>query len=70
VKVTLEEVGNNTERMIKKFLKKVKKSGIIKEVFDRKFYKKPSVEKTEAERKRRKVLEELKKELNSEETHN
>lgn len=70
MKVTLDECNGNTEKMIKRFLKKVKKSGVLKEVFDRKYYKKPSVAKAEAERKRRKVLEELKKEQNPDETHN
>ena len=49
VKVTSRECRNNTERMIRRFIKKV-----IEEVKDRKHYKKPSVAKKEkSERARR-----------------
>ena len=34
--------NESPERLIKRFLKKVKKSGIIEEMKDRKHYKKPS----------------------------
>jgi ribosomal protein S21 len=45
--VTAKECKNNTERMIRKFTKKVKKERIIEEVRNRKRYKKPSVAKKE-----------------------
>lgn len=41
VEVRAEE-DYNLEKMIKRFSKKVKKDGILKEVFDRKFFKKDS----------------------------
>ena len=47
VGVTAKECKNNTERMIRKFIKKVKKERIIEEVRNRKRYKKPSVAKKE-----------------------
>lgn len=47
VSVTARECRNNTEKMIRKFLKKVKKERIIEEVRDRRYYKKPSVAKKE-----------------------
>jgi len=47
VGVTAKECKNNTERMIRKFIKKVKKERIIEEVRNRKRYKKPSVCKKE-----------------------
>jgi len=47
VGVTSRECKNNTERMIRKFIKKVKKERIIEEVRNRKRYKKPSVAKKE-----------------------
>lgn len=65
VEVTLEEVRGNTSRMIKKFIKKVKKSKILERVREKSFYEKPSkkrrrqkikklqnIKKAEAERKR------------------
>jgi ribosomal protein S21 len=66
--VTSKETRGNVERMIRKFIKKVKRERIIEEVRDRKRYKKPSVAKKEKriraerirlkeERKRRKAQE-------------
>jgi len=40
--VTAEECNNNVDRMIRRFTKKVKKEGIIEEVRNRKYYKKPT----------------------------
>ena len=40
--VSIEEVGGNITRLIKKFSKKVKKLGILEEVRDRMYYTKPS----------------------------
>ncbi len=55
--VTAKECRGNVEKMIRKFLKKVKKERIIEQVRDRRFHKKPSVKKREkrirAERMRR-----------------
>ena len=39
------ERNDSDERLIKRFLKKVKKLGIIQEVLDRRYYVKPSVQK-------------------------
>ena len=47
VGVTSRECKNNAERMIRRFIKKVKKERIIEEVRNRKRYKKPSVAKKE-----------------------
>lgn len=62
MKVTLEEVGGNVDKMIKKFLKKVKKSKIVEEVLDRKYYIKPSVEQRLAKIARKRVLKKLREE--------
>jgi len=43
VEVTLEEVGGNANRLIRRFMKKVKKERIIEDYLDRRFYEKPSV---------------------------
>jgi ribosomal protein S21 len=45
--VKARECRGNHERMIRRFIKKVKKERIIEEVRDRKRYKKPSVAKKE-----------------------
>lgn len=58
--------GESQESLIRRFLRKVKKSEIIKEVWERKYYDKPSVKKTERKRKRKRVLEKLKKEREKE----
>ena len=59
VEVTLEEVGGNASRLIRRFMKKVKKERIIEDYLDRRFYEKPSA-------KRRK--EKLKKLRNAQKT--
>ena len=42
VEVTLREVKGDVGRMIRKFMKKVKKERIIEDYLDRRFYEKPS----------------------------
>ena len=44
------------ERMIKRFIKKCKKLGIIDEVKDRRFFKSNSEKRNEAKRKRRRAI--------------
>ena len=63
VKVTLKECRGNTERMIRRFIKKSKKAKIVEQVRDRRYYKKPSDKKREDRKKadRRRVRDELKK---------
>lgn len=46
--VTSDECRGNHEKMIRKFLKKVKKSGIIEEYREREYYVKPSEKKRKA----------------------
>jgi ribosomal protein S21 len=53
------------EKMIKKFSRKVKKSGILDEVNDRRFHTKPS-DKRRAEKKRRNRLIEIENEKRKE----
>ncbi len=42
VEVTLEECGGNEDRMIKKFMKKLHKSNLLKDLRERSVYMKPS----------------------------
>ena len=58
--------GESQEALIKRFLRKVKKSGILKEVWDRKFYEKPSAKRNFKKRQRKRILEKLKKEREKE----
>ena len=48
------------ERLIKRFIKKVKKEGIMETVRDRKYYKKPSEDRREKAIKRQRQLDKLK----------
>ena len=43
VKVSLKETRGNVSRMIRKFMKKVKKERIIENYLDKRFYEKPSI---------------------------
>lgn len=58
--------GESQEALIRRFLKKVKKSEILKEVWDRKYYEKPSTKKNVANRKRKRLMEKLRKEREQE----
>ena len=42
VSVDIKQAGGNISRLIKKFMKKVKKERIIEDYLDRRFYEKPS----------------------------
>jgi ribosomal protein S21 len=56
VKVTSKECRNIPERMIRRFIKKVKKEGVLEAYKEKRYHKKPSVAKKEkrlrAERRR------------------
>jgi ribosomal protein S21 len=65
--ITVEKSrGESQEALIRRFLKKVKKSEILKEVWDRKYYEKPSTKKNVANRKRKRLMEKLRKEREQE----
>jgi len=61
--VKAKECRGNTERMIRKFIKKTKKERIVEEVKDRRCYKKPSIKKKEKRirAQRRRLREERKR---------
>ena len=59
IEVRSDECRDNPEIMVRKFIKKVRKSGILDEVRDRKYYKKPSIVKNEQKRRRLKLLNKL-----------
>jgi small subunit ribosomal protein S21 len=47
------------ERLIKRFSRKVKKEGIIEEVRDRRFYKKPSSVRRQKKLRRKRIIQKL-----------
>jgi ribosomal protein S21 len=57
MKVSLDEVDGNAEKMIKKFLKKTKKMRIIEDCFDRRYYIKPSAKRNQERRFRQRARE-------------
>ena len=59
--------NENQERLIKRFIKKTKKLGILEEIKDRRFYKKPSDKKRRARQKAiaRRKKEEAKRNKNN-----
>lgn len=59
--------GESQESLIRRFLRKVKKSDIIREVWDRQYFEKPSVKKNRRNRKRKRILEKIQKEREAEE---
>lgn len=59
VKARRNESG---EALIKRFSRKVKDSGVIKEILDRRYYEKPSVKRRREKIKRKRVLAKLKQE--------
>jgi small subunit ribosomal protein S21 len=59
VKLDMDE---SFESLLRRFKKRVKKSGLLEELEERRFYKKPSDLKKECQRRRKKTLEKLKEE--------
>ena len=51
--------NEHPDRLIKRFIRKVKKSGILEELRDRRFYEKPSVKRRKARQQRERVLKKL-----------
>lgn len=54
--------GEHPERMIKRFLNKVKKEKIVEELQNRKYYETPSEKRSRMKNRRRKVLAKLRRE--------
>tara|TARA_R100000005_G_C4948061_1_gene169768 strand:- start:322 stop:639 length:318 start_codon:yes stop_codon:yes gene_type:complete len=57
--VTAEECGGNVEKMVRRFNKKSKTSGIIEEFRNRTHYTKPSDVNREERRKRKRTIEKV-----------
>jgi len=61
VEVELRHKDEPFERLVKRFIKKVKKERIIEEYIDRRYYEKPSLRRKKEARRKKKVLEKLRK---------
>ena len=57
--VRAEECNYNNEKMVRRFIKKVKQEKIMEEVRDRRYYKKPSVKRLEQKRQRQRLIEKI-----------
>ena len=64
IEVSLKEVGGDVGRLIRKFMKKVKKERIIEDYLDRMFYEKPSVKKRKEKLKKRRNAQKAEQERN------
>jgi small subunit ribosomal protein S21 len=56
--------NESAESLIKRFSRKIKNSGIIKEVLERRYYEKPSIKRRKEKAKRERVLNKLRQEQN------
>ena len=65
VEVTLKEVGGNTSKLIRKFMKKVKKERIIEDYLDKRFYEKPSVKRRKEKLKKLRNVQKAERERNT-----
>ncbi len=54
--VRAEECGGNAEKMVRRFIKKVKKDGIIDECRERTHFKKPTAVRAEKKRARQRLI--------------
>jgi ribosomal protein S21 len=64
ITVTAQECGDNADRMVRKFIKKAKKEGIVEEYRSRARYKKPSVVRSENKAKRQRVIDKVNRDRN------
>ena len=61
VTVYADECNHNPEKMIKRFSKQVKKSGIIDEYRERAFFTKPTAKRAEEKRARKRLIQKINK---------
>ena len=55
--VSLEETRGDSEKLVRRFIKKVKNDGIIDEVRERRYHKKPSVRRREDKARRERLIQ-------------
>ena len=59
VTVHAQECNGNAEKMVRRFIKKVKREGIMEEIRDRAHYIKPTTVRAEARRNRERVIQKV-----------
>ena len=59
VMVTAEECRGDADKMVRKFIKKVKKEGILEECRDRLHFKKPTTVRAEKKRDKKRLVKKL-----------
>lgn len=64
VEVSLREVRGDVNRLIRKFMKKVKKERIIENYLDRMYYEKPSTKRRKEKLKKRRNAQKAEQERN------
>jgi len=65
VEVTLKETGGNVNKLIRRFMKKVKKERIIEDYLDRRFYEKPSAKRRKEKLKKLRNAQKAERERNT-----
>lgn len=65
VEVRLRDVGGNPSRLIKRFIKKVKKEKILEAVKDRRRYEKPSTKRRRLKKRKQENARKAEKERNN-----
>jgi len=60
--IYVEVRGNNVEKAMRVLKRKIQKQGLVKEIRDRQYYKKPSEKRVERLKERTRVLKKLQKE--------
>jgi|21_taG_2_1085346.scaffolds.fasta_scaffold84232_3 ribosomal protein S21 len=61
VTVTADQVRGDAEKMVRRFIKKVKMDGILDEARERAYYKSPSLLNRERKQKRKRTIEKVNK---------
>jgi ribosomal protein S21 len=61
ITVTAEECQNNPEKMLRRFTKKVKSEGLMEEIRERAYFKKPSELRREEKRERKRTIQKVNK---------
>ena len=64
VEVSLKEVGGNVNKLIRRFMKKVKKERIIEDYLDKRFYEKPSARRRKDKLKKERNAQKAERERN------
>jgi len=57
--------NEHPDKLIRRFMRKFKKSGVLDELRDRRYYEKPSVKRRKARQQRERVLKKLQEASNS-----